>query len=105
MKDMWKHRNLPGEVIGITPSCYEIVHKGICEFYDDVDRGYEIQGWIDTHEIDNYVILDDDNNMLDTQRNNFVRTSENTHHDDCIGIGYGLTKICAGKAIEILNRK
>jgi len=103
MQEMWKHRNLPGKVIDITPDCIEIVNKGICEFYDLVDRGHEIQYWIDTHNIDNYVILDDDNDMLDNQRNNFVRTSNNTDHEDCVDIGWGLTKKCAKQSIKILN--
>ena len=34
---------------------------------------------------------------------NFVRTSENKEHKDCIDIGYGLTKICSEKAVAILN--
>lgn len=43
MKDMWKQRNLPGEVIDITPDCAQIVDNGIVEFYDLVERGHEIQ--------------------------------------------------------------
>lgn len=52
---------------------------------------------------DNYVILDDDNDMLDSQRNNFVRCANNKSHPDHIDIGYGLTRICAEKAVDILN--
>ena len=40
--------------------------------------------------------------MLKPQMNNFVQTSDNPDHEDCIG--YGLTKICAEKAIKILNK-
>lgn len=105
MKDMWVHRELPGEVIDITPDTYDLVNLGLFRYYDEVDRGHEISFWLEQHpEVENYVILDDDNDMLDTQRNNFVRTSNNIDHPDCIDIGYGLTNICANKAIEILNR-
>lgn len=103
LQEMWKFRNLPGQVIDITPFEYEVVQRGTCEFYDLVDRGYEIQQWIDDNKPDNYVILDDDNDMLDSQRNNFVRCANNKSHPDHIDIGYGLTRICAEKAVKILN--
>jgi hypothetical protein len=93
-QELWKFRNLPGEIIAITP------HIDMCK------RGLEIQEWLDKNKdsVSNYVILDDDTDMLDSQMMNFVQTSENSDHEDCIDIGYGLTKICANKAIEILNR-
>lgn len=102
---MWEKRSLPGEVIDITPNEVDVVNKGTCEFYDSVDRGYEIQQWIDDHKdnIISYCIIDDDTDMLPSQKNNFVRTSDNTDHPDCIDIGYGLTKKCSEKVIEILN--
>jgi hypothetical protein len=53
----------------------------------------------------NDCILDDDDDMLQSQRINFVRTSDNINHPDCIDIGYGLTNICSNDAIRILNRK
>ena len=104
MQDMWKDRNYPGEVIDITPDCFTIVNEGICEFYDMVDRGHEIKYWLDKHpEVTHYVILDDDNDMLDSQRQNFVRTANNFTHTDYIDHGYGLTKECTEQAIDILN--
>lgn len=105
MRELWKFRDLPGEIIGITIDCYDLIKEGRFEFYDDVTRGHEIQDWIDdnVNRIQSYVILDDDNDFLPGQRGNFVRTSNNIHHSDCVDIGYGLTKICAEKAIRILN--
>ena len=103
MQEMWKNRNLAGEVIDITTNEIEVVKRGICEFYDLVDRGHEIQIWIDDNHIENYCILDDDNDMLPSQKNNFVRTANNSNHPDYIDIGYGLTTICTEKAIQILN--
>lgn len=39
-------------------------------------RGKEIQKWLDAHpEVTQYVILDDDANMLDSQKENFIHTS------------------------------
>lgn len=104
MKAMWLDRNLPGEVIDITVDCYQIVDEGRAEFYDTVERGHEVQEWIDSHQgIESYVILDDDNDFLASQRGNFVRTANNINHPDSIDIGYGLTKECTKRAIRILN--
>lgn len=68
--------------IGITPKTWER------------HRGTEIQMWLDRHpEVFNYVILDDDCDMLDSQLNNFVNTSWLE----------GLNEDSANKAIKILN--
>lgn len=41
-----------------------------------VQRGDEIQDWLDKHpEVTHYVIVDDDNDMLESQKKNFVHTS------------------------------
>jgi len=106
MKEMWDVRGLPGEVIDITVDCNDLVNSGMFEFYEQVERGHEIQHWLDNHSgIESYVILDDDNDMLTSQRDNFIRTANNMYHEDCVDIGYGLTKICSEEAINILNKK
>ena len=57
-------------------------------------RGTEIQMWLDAHpEVDNYVILDDDTDMLDSQYEHFVHISYEK----------GLNEEFANKAIDILN--
>jgi len=101
MKEMWSYRGLPGNVIDITP---------VSRWMDDdeiegKDRGYEIKYWLEHHDIDNYVIIDDDDDMLVEQMSNFVKTSGNDNHSDYIDIGYGLTKECSQIAINILNGK
>ena len=98
MKEMWEKRNLPGEVVGITPNF--MIHYGttLC-------RGKEISAYLEENpEIESYVILDDDTDMEEHQMSRFVKTSGNSDHEDCVDVGYGLTKICTEKAIEILNR-
>lgn len=106
MQAMWKARGLAGEVIDVTPDCTQLVKYGTFEYYDAVERGHEIQDWINAHpEITSYVIIDDDKDMLASQLERFVRTANNKSHPDCIDIGYGLTKKCAEMAIEILNGK
>lgn len=102
LQDMWKYRGLPGNVIDITPNEVDIVDRGICEFYDEVDRGHEIQQYIDDNKIKIYCIIDDVNDMLPNQQDRFVRTSNNKH-SDCVD-GYGLTVQCAEQVVEILNK-
>ena len=91
MKEMWQMRDLPGEVIDITPlqTDPELVER----YYDPkADRGYEIQEWIDNHsELEGYVILDDDSDMLSYQH--FVQCNGR------LGINYEVAK----KAIELLT--
>lgn len=91
MKEIWEKRSLAGEVIDITPHI------------DIGKRGEEIQQWMENNKVDRYVIIDDDTDILESQKRNFVQTSDNPDHKDCIDIGYGLTKICTEKAIIILN--
>ena len=78
------------------------------EFYDvtprlwfsdfSIRRGEEIKFWLDkeseNHEIESFVILDDDSDMLPEQMNNFI------HVDGQVG----LTDRDVLTAIEILNR-
>ncbi len=104
LKQMWIDRNLPGEIIDITPNAQDVIKNTDIEFYDLVDRGHEIKLWLDKNPVDNYCIIDDDNDFLIEQRSNFVRTANNIDHTDCVDIGLGLTKICADKIINILNR-
>ena len=100
-RKMWSTRKLPGEIIDMTPCEGINLKRGTLE---GDDRGYEIQHWLDNNEVENYVILDDDKDMLVSQMNNFVLTSNNPDHDESIdGYGYGLTKECAQMAINILN--
>jgi hypothetical protein len=104
MKKMWNKRNLPGEIIDVTPDCSQVVNNsnGEFEFYDKVERGHEIDFWIKNNpQISKYVIIDDDNDMLESHKNNFVRTANNYHHEGNIE-GYGLTKECANMVVEIL---
>lgn len=48
MQHMWKARNLPGKVIGVTPDI------------DPIHRGNEIESWLDTETgTVRYTIIDD----------------------------------------------
>ncbi len=69
-KDVLEFHGFKGEIIGITPTCR----------YEMCLRGNEIHQWIDDnrklvgpyYEFTEYVILDDDSDMLYWQRNNFL---------------------------------
>lgn len=78
----------------------EIMCDFVNSIYDITDsdgpcRGKEIRRWMDNHndEIDQYVILDDDSDMLKSQLHNFVQTD---------GF-YGLSDRTASLAIDILE--
>jgi hypothetical protein len=94
MKELWTYRNLPGEIIDVTPRTIplEFIKK-----YDspNADRGYEIQYWLDNNKnlVNSYVILDDEDDMLPAQ--NFVKCDSN------IGLNYKNTR----DAILILNNR
>ncbi len=102
-----------GEVIGLTP------HLWCSKPYPDKDgyrvpRGCEIDWWLDNYGefqrinwskekqaeyvekaiVKNYIILDDDSDMLYGQREHFIKTP---------GM-YGLTDELADRAIEVLNK-
>jgi hypothetical protein len=90
LSSSWRHmkdiqrilemRNI--EFIDITP-----------DFVDDL-RGNEIQAWLNQHsKVENFVILDDDSDMLDTQKDNFIQTD---------GLK-GIQEEHVQQAIEILN--
>ena len=83
MKKVWSMEKMSGEIIGITPSMRT---KGI-----DIPRGMEIQHYLnemgfthinwsekeqqkrmDESGVENYIIIDDDSDMLYNQRNHFV---------------------------------
>lgn len=62
--------------------------------WDHLDRGYEIQEYLDNHSnITNYVIIDDNSDMLESQMKNFLQTDLKT----------GLTKNDYPKIKKILH--
>jgi hypothetical protein len=103
MQEMWKDRKLPGDVIDVTPDLYYGEDAMGNRIGRDMCRGDEIQHWLDRHDIESYVILDDDTDFLESQNKNFVRCSCDNFDDDCIDIGYGLTKRRAELAIKVLQ--
>lgn len=81
--------------------CYKLRFMGIPQIYGITPgtvkryRGEEIKLWLDEHpEVIDYVIIDDDNDMLDEQDSHLVQTSWLT----------GITDYDVEKAINILNK-
>lgn len=87
MQELWKFRNLPGEVVGVTPS--EI--DGFFATY----RYDEIREYIKHHsEVEQYVIIDDDTIYAEDEYvENFIKTTNQ----------FGLDYFKVKNAIEILN--
>jgi len=82
LNSLWKKRNMPGKIIGITPSLRL------------ESRGEEIAEWMRRNPVDKYVIIDDNKDILLEQGLNFVKTRWEM----------GLTESLADQCIEILNK-
>lgn len=82
-------------VIGVTSRMYGFKYSDPKKHYS-IPRGVEIEQWMNEHsEVEQYVILDDDCDLLYHQRNNFIHTDT---YD-------GLSERDVEKAIEILNKR
>ena len=129
---MWEARQLPGFIIDITGHAHSTIMgtvnpdnpdgKWLREELHSLPRGVEIDHWLKKHgkfqrinwseweqdrmearaHVKNYVILDDDSDMLLGQAEHFVKTSNRWNEPDAFQ-GYGLTTKAADEAITILN--
>lgn len=96
-------------MVGITIRAYHYLEKGT-GIHLSIPRGVEIKQWIDTNihsenghnwkkkqvgKDFNYIILDDDPDMLLEHKNHFIKTNSDI----------GLTERDVTKAIKILNHK
>ena len=102
MQDMWKDRQLPGKVIGITPSAISdnILLSTDLDVLDSSMlhcKGAEIASWFHENNMQEvpYVIIDDEYVILESQLPHFILTNP---YD-------GLTEELAMRAIDILNRQ
>ena len=80
-----------GEVVGKTPDLCRQVESGL---WMSAVRGDEIKKYTNEQNCESFVILDDDGDMLNCQRANFVQTSWLD----------GLTEDLAVQSIEILGK-
>ena len=84
MKKVWEMEEMEGEIIGITPSLRNnMIHipRGMeIEYYLKEDLKFNHINWdketqrdyMTKSGVDNYIIIDDDSDMLYRQRNHFV---------------------------------
>ena len=110
LQKLFKSVGIIGEVVGLTPSMHS--PKGVKENYT-IPRGCEISYWLKSHGfqrinwskekqleyleksfVKNYVIIDDDSDMLLCQREHLVKTTSRE----------GLTENLSNECIEILNK-
>lgn len=95
MKELFKYRAIEAEVIDVTIDCTNLERFGTLIYYDAVERGHEIQEWLDRNDVESYVIIDDQSDMLKSQSSNFVKIDPQK----------GLTKEDAYLCIKILNNE
>ena len=99
VQEMWSVRNLPGKIIGITPSSGND-ETLLDDDTDSIDRfhirGEEIKEWLKQHgkHVSHYVIIDDMDNMLSEHQSHYIQTNPEE----------GITENDAEKAITILNK-
>jgi hypothetical protein len=117
MKSVWQHEGMHGEIIGLTPN-----FRGEVDGYT-IPRGCEIDKWLDDSgfrhinwdkdtqqeyinktSIENYVIIDDDGDMLYGQRNHFVHVLPSPRNKDGFNQHYyEIAKAMLGKTVIELN--
>lgn len=100
MQALWKDRNLPGELMAMTPillsNTYRDARNG--DFFSVPERNakaLEINAWlVQTRKQCAYAILDDENVFFQSQQEHLIQTDDQD----------GLTYEKATLAIEILNQ-
>ena len=100
MRQMWRDRNIPGNVIDVTPSSASnnwLLNANLDEMNPAHTqwKGVEIASWIaeNLHDEDRYVIIDDEYVILDSQLPHFILTNP---YD-------GIIPELADRAIKLLN--
>lgn len=98
IKEMWKERELPGDVIGVTPNTISdemLLKISLEDMEEGALKGYEIEEWLSKNgkHLKSYVIIDDNDTFLPKQRPHLIKTNP----------FYGLRKNDVEKAINILN--
>lgn len=90
---LWMDRNMPGHLIGVTPSLATEVDRASRVDNAFYRRGEELDMWMKTAFDDRYVILDDHNEIYKDKHQKYI-----VHCNKDIG----LTSMDADKAVRIL---
>ena len=101
IQQLWQEHHMPGEVIGLTPSCNSTNFSNVDgqEEWQGLHgcKGLEIAEWLrlNAKEPYHYVILDDEEDILFNQREHLVKVDGSK----------GLSKTDVRETIKILNTK
>ena len=101
IQQLWQEHHMPGEVIGLTPSCNSTNFSNVDgqEEWQGLHgcKGLEIAEWLrlNAKEPYQYIILDDEEDFLFSQREHLVKVEGSK----------GLDKADVRVAIQILNTK
>lgn len=94
MKKVWEFEEMKGEIIGITPSLRSSainIPRGMeIKHYLEVDLGFHHINWSEEEQqkrmsesgVENYIIIDDDSDMLYGQRHHFVHVLPSPRNKD-----------------------
>jgi hypothetical protein len=94
MRKVWEYEEMSGEIIGITPSLRSDVMsipRGMeIDYYLEKDLKFRHINWdiktqnsyMEESGVDNYIIIDDDADMLYEQRNNFVHVLSSPYNTE-----------------------
>ena len=118
MQSVWKHEGMSGEIIGITPDfrwkaegytpprgCeIEYYLKKVLNF-SHINWNKDIQQeYIDKSGVENYIIIDDDSDMLYGQKNHFVHVLPSPRNKDGFNQHYyEIAKAMLEKTVVELN--
>ena len=99
LEEMWQERRLPGKLIGITPNSVSdemLLNADLDHMELFHIRGMEIKEWLDKHgkKVSHYVIIDDVDNFLSSQKSHFVQTDPEV----------GITESDVKKVVRLQNK-
>jgi hypothetical protein len=116
MKKVWEIEEMSGEIIGITPSMrakgYNIPRGMEIQYYLENDLKFHHINWdkviqqeyMDKSGVDNYIIIDDDSDMLYNQRKHFVHVLPSPRNKDGFNQHYyEIAKLMLEKTVIELN--
>ena len=116
MRKVWEMEEMSGEIIGITPSLRTKglhIPRGIeIQYYLENDLKFHHINWdliiqqeyMDRSGVENYIIIDDDSDMLYNQRNHFVHVLPSPRNKDGFNQHYyEIAKLMLEKTVIELN--
>ena len=110
LQKIWKNENMLGKIIDVTPKLPKFENYTLprgCEIdYWLENKGFSHINWSEEVQkdymkqsgIDNYLILDDDSDMLYSQRDNFVHVPPSPRNK------LGFNEQCLKKSLKILSQ-